>query len=167
MSSAGVTVLVDAPGGQAPAILHWGAELPGLTCEVADSLRAARVTLVGTNGTNEPTRVTVLPEHHGGWAGRPGLSGSRDGAGWTPTFTVTAIELDGQPVHGFVATGAGRLDVRGVDGELGLQLDLVIELLPSGLLRARAGVTNLDAGDYHLQDLVLAFPVPSGVTELL
>src|SRR5580765_2796654 len=167
LTGGGVTVLVDAPDGLPPAILHWGAELPGLDADVAAALRAARVTLVGTNGTNEPTRLTLLPELHGGWAGRPGLSGSRGGPGWSPTFTTTAIELDGQPVSGFVAVGTGRLDVHGLDAELGLRLDQAIELLPSGLLRARATVTNLLAGDYHLHDLVLAFPVPSDVTELL
>ena len=91
--------------------------------------------LTGPNDVDVPVRLSVLPELAVGWTGRPGLQGSRDGANWSTRFTSTAVTLDGSPVTGFVSTGAGSLQVTAVDEEAELELDLRIELLPSGLVR--------------------------------
>jgi alpha-galactosidase len=150
-----------------PAIRHWGPELPGLDAEQAGALLSAGVPVAGTNNPDPVPRLAVIPEHHTGWTGRPGLRGSYAGAGWSPAFRVHAIRWDGVPVTGFVAAGPGLLDVRAVDDANRLDLRLALELLPSGLLRARATLTNLAPEGYALDDLVLAFPVPSAATELL
>src|SRR5215207_598400 len=91
LAAAGVGVLVDAAGGWLPAIACWGAELPDLDAEQAERICVARVPVVGSNNPDTPLRVAVLPEHHAGWMGRPGLSGSRSGRSWSPRFTVTAV----------------------------------------------------------------------------
>ena len=50
---------------------------------------------------------------------------------------------------GFVASGPGVLRVAAVDDDAELELDMRIELLPSGLLRSRAAVTNTGAERVH------------------
>ncbi len=167
LTAAGVTVLLDATGGRLPAIVHWGPQLPPLDAGQARDIVLASEPQIGSNTLDEPVRVAVLPEHHAGWLGRPGLSGSREGRSWSPRFTPTAIRVDGSPVEGFLATGAAHVEVDAADDEARLGLRLQIELLPSGLLRARASVTNLADEPYALDDLVLAFPVPAEADELL
>src|SRR5690242_9105706 len=111
LTAAGVTILVDVTGPAAnaggtggvgtggvglPVIVHWGPELPPLDAAQARALIRAGGTVAGSNNVKPPPRVSVLPEHHIGWTGRPGLSGSAAGAGWSPAFTTTAIDLYGE-----------------------------------------------------------------------
>jgi alpha-galactosidase len=60
--------------------------------------------------------------------------------------------------------GACRVQVDAVDDAGQLRLELVLELLPSGLLRTRAAVQNLAPDPYQLDDLVLSLPVPDEAT---
>src|SRR4051812_31751733 len=167
LTAAGVTVLIDATDGRLPAITHWGPRLPPLDAELAAGLTGAGESVVGSNNLQPVPRVAVLPEHHTGWTGRPGLRGSFAGVGWSPKFHSTAVRLDGEPVDGFRAGGAGCVEVTAVDDGGRLELHLLLELLPSGLLRTRATVRNLAAEPYALDDLVLALPVPADASELL
>jgi alpha-galactosidase len=167
LTAAGVTVLVDVGSAQLPAITYWGPELPGLDAAQAEALATAAVAVPGSNDVEPRPRVALVPEHRTGWTGRPGLSGSFEGAGWSPAFSTTAVTLDGVPVTGFRSGGAGSLEVLAVDDAGRLELRIVLELLPSGLLRSRATVRNLAAGTYSVDDLVLAYPVPSDAAELL
>jgi alpha-galactosidase len=161
LTAAGVSVLIDASGGALPAIAHWGPELPGLDPGPAEALIAAGRPVHGTNNIETPPRIAVLPETRAGWSGRPGLSGSYAGAGWSPAFRTTSVTVDGHE------TGGGRVETAAVDDTGRLALTIVLELLPTGLLRGRAAVTNLDPETYTVDDLVLAFPVPAPATELL
>ena len=167
LHGAGVSLLLDIGGGLLPAIAHWGPDLGELDATSAAALVGAGVPLIGPNAVDTPIRLAVLPEHHTGWTGRPGLSGSRGGRAWSPRFTTTSVSLDGAPVAGWTESGAGVVGVTALDDEAGLALDLTIELLPSGLVRARARVTNTGEDRYALEDLVLAFPVPPEACELL
>jgi len=167
MSAAGVTVLVDAAAPGLPVIAYWGPELPGLDADQAATLLWTSRPVAGSNTPDPPPRAAILPEHGAGWIGRPGLRGSAAGVGWSPSFKINSLRYEGEPCAGFVAGGPGRLTVEAVDdsGRLGLGLDL--ELLPTGLLRARAELRNDAADPYTVDDLVLAFPVPAEATELL
>jgi alpha-galactosidase len=156
LTADGVTVLVDATGPGLPVIAYWGPELPGLDDEAACALLALGEGVTGTNTQDVPPRVAVLPEHRTGWTGRPGLRGSAAGAGWSPFFRIKGLEVDGNAVAVAAADESGRL-----------ALLLEIELLPTGLLRARATVTNEHDHPYAVEDLVLSFPVPAEATELL
>ncbi|GAA1935366.1 alpha-galactosidase [Microbacterium aoyamense] len=167
VSAAGVSLLVDARGGRLPAIVHWGPALASLDAVAAEALCDAVVPVIGSNNPETPLRLAVLPEHHAGWIGRPGLSGSFAGSGWSPRFVVERIESGGAPVDGFVDAGAGELVFHAVDDAGRLALRLVIELLPSGLVRTRATVTNRTDDAYTLDDLALALPIPAEATELL
>ncbi len=163
MTAAGVTVLIDATGPGLPVIAHWGPELPGLDAGQAAALIRASEPVAGTNNLDPRPRVAVLPEHASGWTGRPGLSGSAAGLGWSPSFRLPYAQ---QP-RDFVSGGPGMLTVEAVDdsGRLALRLDL--ELLPTGLLRARAELTNNDPSPYAVDALALSFPLPAEATELL
>jgi alpha-galactosidase len=167
LTTAGVTLLVETTGGGVPSVVHWGPELPGLDATLAASLLDAGRAPVGPNDIDKPIRLAVLPEHATGWAGRPGLVGSRAGRGWSPRFRHLTTTLDGDPVEGFVAGGPGLLEVRSVDEEAGLDLVVRLELLPSGLVRGQAEVINRGGEPYQLDGLTLALPVPAEAGELL
>jgi alpha-galactosidase len=167
LESAGVQAILDFPGDLLPELVHWGGAVPGLTASEADQLVAATKPLPGPNDVDEPARVALLPEHATGWTGRPGLQGSRAGAAWSTRFVTTSVTLDGTPVEGYASAGPGAVVVEAVDEEAALGLTLRIELLPSGLLRARAAVTNRGDGTYTVDGLTLAFPVPAEASELL
>ena len=167
LAASGVTVLIDASDGRLPAVRYWGRELPGLDAAQAAGLARASASVLGTNNLEPVPRVAVLPEHSTGWTGRPGLRGSFAGSGWSPAFRTTSIRLDGAPVTGFAAAGPGSVEVLAVDDSGRLELRIVLELLPSGLLRGRAAIRNLAGDDYAVDDLVLALPVPAEAAELL
>ena len=167
LTASGVTVLIEANAGRLPAVVHWGPELPPLDAAEAAALVEASESVVGSNNIEPAPRLAVVPEHHTGWSGRPGLRGSFAGMGWSPAFRTGSIRLDGGDVAGFVASGPGTVEVLAVDDAGRLELRVVLELLPSGLLRARAAVRNLAADEYSLDDLVLCLPVPAEAAELL
>jgi alpha-galactosidase len=167
LTAAGVTVLVDAGGDGLPVVAYWGPELPGLDAAQAADLLLARRPVAGTNTVDPPPRVAALPEHRAGWTGRPGLRGSFAGVGWSPAFRASSVDVDGVAAAGFVAAGPGRLTVSTADDTGRLALRVVLELLPYGLLRARARLENRAAEAYALDDLVLSFPLPADAAELL
>lgn len=173
LRSEGVSVLLDCTRGRLPALAHWGADLGEVSA--ADALRLVEggVHPIPQNIVDEPVRVALLPESWTGWAGRPGLSGSRGGRDWSPRFTTTALTVAGRAVESpggdatVVAGGCALVEVAAVDDVARLRLLLLVELLPGGVLRSRARVTNLAATAYQLDDLVLAYPVPPVTRELL
>jgi len=166
----GVALLLDLSAGQLPAVLHWGADLGELSADEAAVIAESTVHPIVPNVVDEPVRVALLPEHRTGWVGRPGLSGSRSGAAWSPLWRTTRLRIDGEPWAGdepLISLGAAELEVSAADAEAGLDLTLAIELTPAGLVRARATLTNRGESDYQLAGLVLALPVPPVTRELL
>ena len=111
LTAGGVTVLIDATTTGLPVVAYWGPALPGLDREQAEALLEAGIVVVGTNNIEPHPRVAVLPEHHTGWTGRPGLRGSYAGAGWSPAFVPTSVRVDGAAAGGFVATGPATVAV--------------------------------------------------------
>jgi alpha-galactosidase len=163
MTAAGVTVLVEAAGPGLPVVAYWGPALPGLDDEQAAALLRAGEPVAGTNNIDVPPRIAVLPEHHTGWTGRPGLSGAfEDGSGWSPSFALTGFRAD-QETPG----GAGSVTAEAVDDSGRLALRVELELLPTGILRARATVGNRGSSAYGINDLVVSFPLPPEASEIL
>lgn len=168
LRAGGVSLLLDVADSGLPAVLHWGADLGQIADSDHASLRRAQQMPVINNSIDEPLRVAIVPEHHTGWLGRPGLSGSRQGRDWSPKFLVTELTLDGKPVtSGVTNHDAGALRVVAVDQTAALELELLIELSPEGLLRARAGVRNLAGDPYQVDELLIGLPVPGQARELL
>jgi len=171
----GVSVVLDVTRGRLPAVLHWGADLGALTLADASALALGGVQQVEGNQVAEPARVALLPEHWTGWVGRPGLSGSRAGTAWSPRFTAGAILVDAVAVPGpgpgeepeLVSVGEGLVEVQAEDSVAGLVLTLAVQLAAGGLLRSRATLTNTGDDGYQLDDLVLAYPLPTVAREVL
>jgi alpha-galactosidase len=157
MSAAGVTVLVDAAGPGLPVVAYWGPELPGIDAEQAAVLLRAAEPVAGTNNIDVPPRVAVLPEHHTGWTGRPGLSGAfADGSGWSPKFALTSFHAEDNRVEAEATDDTGQL-----------VLSLELELLPSGVFRERAEIGNRGSQPYGINDFVLSLPLPGEASEIL
>ncbi|MCY1141097.1 alpha-galactosidase [Actinoplanes sp. Pm04-4] len=167
MTADGITLLVDVTGPGLPVVAYWGPELPGLDEDQARSLLLLGEAVTGSNALDLPPRVAILPEHSSGWPGRPGLRGSASGVGWSPSFQIKSLRAYGVPARGYVAGGAGVLTVEAADEASRVELLIEIELLATGLVRARAAVTNQHVDPYALEDLVLSFPIPARATELL
>ncbi|PZE33736.1 alpha-galactosidase [Curtobacterium sp. MCLR17_055] len=156
LTAGGVSLVLDCRDDALPAVVHWGAALGPLDTDALTALADADVTPVSPNEMDDPVRLSVLPEPHRGWSGRPGLAGHRDGADWSPAFTVTSLA---------VTDSAVTADAE--DTTAGLTVRVTIEMLGSGLVRARASVTNTADGVYTVDDLTLAMPIPSGAREIL
>ncbi|WIE67513.1 alpha-galactosidase [Curtobacterium sp. MCLR17_054] len=156
LTAGGVSLVLDCRDDALPAVVHWGAALGPLDTDALTALADADVTPVSPNEMDDPVRLSVLPEPHRGWSGRPGLAGHRDGADWSPAFTVTSLA---------VTDTAVTADAE--DTTAGLTVRVTIEMLGSGLVRARASVTNTADGVYTVDDLTLAMPIPSGAREIL
>lgn len=167
LSSSGVSLLLDITTGQLPSIAHWGAALGPLDETAARAILQANVEPVVVSVMDEPVRLAVLPEHHTGWVGRPGLAGHRDGAAWSTRFMVRSVAVDGRAVEsGFVAAAAAGVVVEAEDPQAGLRLRIEIDMLSSGLIRGRATVKD-EVGGFVVDDLALAFPLPAAAREIL
>ncbi|PYI39380.1 alpha-galactosidase [Arthrobacter psychrolactophilus] len=155
LRAAGTGVVLRLAADELPQILHWGADLGGVSDEqlqdFADNVSPAR-----DNSVDVPVRISVVPENSSAWMGTPGLRGHRSGSAWTPQFRSLTHTVDGNTVRS-----------RGVDAESELELVVDIQLHDSGLLRLRASVRNLGASDYNLEQLVVALPVSGSAVESL
>ena len=169
LSTAGVSAVLDVTDGRLPALAHWGAALGPLGAAGLDALCEATVEPVPQNAVDVPVRVGLLPQQSDGWIGRQGLTGARpDGSGWTTRLVTEQILVDGVPLEDAHAeTGDAQVRYELADAAQGLAVVLEIELLPTGLLRLRATVTNTGATPYGLEELTLAVPVPGEAEELL
>ena len=164
----GVAVLLDITDGQLPAVTHWGTDLGILSTEDVAAFALTGVRTTDGNPVDVSVRQSMLPQQEAGWMGRPGLSGHRTGGkDWSPRFVTTSIVVDGRQVGGGGLGTGSAVVVSAVDRTAALELELQIELCAGGLLRSRASVTNVAEDPYQLDDLVLAYPVPPVVTELL
>lgn len=164
-----VCVLIDISGGGLPAIVHWGADLGPVDAAAFAQVQIAREPTSDPNSVDQAVRLAVVPEARTGWTGRPGLSGSRAGRDWSPWFRSDEVLLDGEPISPdpkAVSTGRS-VQVHAADPDAGLELDITVELLAGGVLRANATVTNTGTDGYQVDDLVLAFPVPGQARDLL
>lgn len=154
LRAGGVHVVLDCPADSLPSILHWGRELGGIDSDLRNL--AALTQPLTENTTDDPVRVSVVPEHGRGWAGAPGLTGHRRGGQWSPLFTeVTYVSSE------------RTLTAEAKDVSTGLALTYRIEVLSSGLVRSQASVTNLWAEEYEVQRLTTVFPVPPVAVEIL
>lgn len=174
LTAGGVSLLLDVADRRLPAVVHWGAALGHVSAPEARALTAANVHAVVPNEVDVPVRLALLPEHHTGWVGRPGLSGSRQGRDWSPLFEVDELRVapaagSPEPVRDgdLLTTGAARLVVTARDTAAALTLRLEVELAEGGLVRLRGALVNDGDEEYDLQELSLALPVPGRGREIL
>lgn len=164
-----VTVVLDCSDAALPALAYWGAALPDLTASEVAAIVRAQLPPQLPNQPDVPVRLSLVPEQRTGWMGQPGLSGSRlDGSAWSPDWRVERVAVGGVPQPwGVVLLGAASVEFNASDPVAGLTLALTVELTAEGLLRVRAEVGNTGASEYRLDELLVAFPVPSRAREAL
>jgi alpha-galactosidase len=98
LRAAGVSLVLDPRGNGLATVLHWGADLGDLTRQELSQLAEA-VTMPNIAGFDDAVpRVALLPEHGTGWPGQPGLTGHRQGADWSPLFTLDSVEAEDSSV---------------------------------------------------------------------
>ena len=158
LHAAGVSVIADISSG-VPSILYWGADLGDLGARDLEAIRTASAMHPRASGLDASRPLTVLPEAATGWFGIPGVTGHREGTAWSPRFVTS--EDDDAP-----AASSDAVVVRASDPDIGLGAEVVLELLPSGLLRTRAEVTNDGTEPYQLDAVNLALPVPAQASEI-
>ena len=163
LSSAGVSVVLATDPQALPAIAYWGAALGELDAATGQRILADMHPVRATSEPDAPLPVGILPEAKQGWMGFPGIAGHRAGQG---SF-ADVRQVSYQHTPAATPQDAHKVTARGLDvtGQLSVAID--IELLPSGLLRTRASVTNDGGTEYRLEGLDLALPIPGRATELL
>ncbi|MCW4457001.1 alpha-galactosidase [Microbacterium sp. MPKO10] len=156
LRAGGVSVIITADSGAMPSIVYWGADLGELDDDALHEVLAATEPRLD-NSVDSPRRVGIVPEASTGWLGAPGLQGHRvDGSAWSPKFVDVRHE-----VHEKTLTS------RGSDATAGLELTVIVELTESGLLRARAEVSNTADSGYTVDRLAVTLPVPPVAHEIL
>lgn len=168
LTSRNCSLLLAIPECQLPVVVHWGAALGPVDHALAVQMWRAAAPPVVPNGMDIPPLISVIPEQYNGWTGRPGLVGSHRGRNWAARPRTVSARLDGVdvPEGGVAGDAAGTLVVEAAD-EGRLRLELVIEMLESSLVRVRCTVRNDDAGEYGLEALRVALPVPDQATEVM
>lgn len=159
----GTAVALHCAPDSLPEILHWGRDLGPLTGPGLRAWAAARPGIVSGNA-DVPPRLSLVPQQSEGWTATPGLTGSRAGLGQFPLFRPAAVEVR---AHEGTDGAPSEVLVRAHDEEAGLELAIELELTASGLLRARATLTNRGADGYGVDSLLLALPTPPSETLVL
>ncbi|MFC6507012.1 alpha-galactosidase [Promicromonospora citrea] len=155
LAARGVALILAVPHDSLPHVVHWGPDPGPLSDDELRAVVAAAVPPRATNGVDSAVVVSVLPEARTGWTGTPGLSGHRAGAGWSPWLRPERVDVVAGLGEG------GRVDVLAADPEAGLQVGVLVEMLPTGVVRMQAHVTNTASGPYAVERLDLALPVPT------
>ncbi len=160
LTAEGAALWLQVADGRLPYVVHWGAELPVVDLEqAAGAVRRPR----WQTGADAPVPVSLLPEAGRVFTGRPGVEGHRGGRDWSPRWAVDQVTLDGAPVAGVVTTGPGEVVVTARDEQARLGLRLTAAMLPSGLVRVRAAVTNDAPDPYTVNAVTPRLPVPRAV----
>ncbi len=163
LRASGVSLIIDVGDGRLPRVLHWGADLGELSDHALEEIALASVEPRVGGEFDSRHALSVLPEHSCGWMHTPGVSGSRAGRDHSTQFTVSGVQLS-------AADGTQRLTVTAADAVAALELTVTIELLESGLVRAKAALASTGSGGgapYQVDQLTLLLPVPREATELL
>ena len=185
--AANVAIGLVFAGSDLPRIVHWGRPLakPDTLLAAYDALKPQRV----SGALDDTAWPSVLPTQAESWIGEQRVVLRRAGVELFPKFTVTNIEAGGvleatlDAVSGESYTdvagharATGPVRVPGVivtarDEEQGVEVEWHLELLPGGLVRQKATVTNLfgaDAGaPLEIGKIELGFPLPESAGEIL
>ncbi len=165
----GVSLLIDARENRSPAILHWGPDLGTLRADEALALAEAATPIHPGNAPDEAYRPAILPQGSEGWTGPLGISGARaDGSFAFPRLRIQGMSTpEGTREGALLEAGSGTVCFHLVDETVQIAVDLSVQMLPTGLVRQQARLTNTANTPYHLQELLLTLPLPLEAEELL
>ncbi|MFC0680945.1 alpha-galactosidase [Lysobacter korlensis] len=160
LTAAGVSVVVDASAA-IPRVLYWG-RAAALSDSDLDTLSAMTGRQWTVDGVQGPVYPSLLPEQSHGWMGTPGIEGHRNGSRFSTRFERPRVDA------GDTREGGRYLESNSVDPSAELALLVRLDLLPSGVLRLAAELTNTSAdSSYELEALRIALPVPAEAQEIL
>lgn len=162
LNRGGTSVVMSVPEAGVPRVSYWGRALEKMSEDALRDFVSSQVPGVVSGVADIPPALSLVPLQSEGWIGTPGLSGSRGGRGAFSDFRVTAVRPRGADEQ-----GAAAVEVDCLDDEADLALTVVLELTESGVLRARAELTNCGEDGYGLDSLMLALPVPASETQVL
>lgn len=134
LSAAGTALILDATGPGVPRVVHWGADPGPVDAEelALGSLPAAPVASV-----EMPVVTRLVPQQSDGWAGRPGITGHRNGR--YPHLRLESVRpVVIEPAH----EGGGRVRVEARDARAEVSVRTEIRMERSGVLRIRHEVVN-------------------------
>lgn len=179
MERAGTGLGILLPGPELPRIVHWGGPVadPSALLGSQDALAPQRV----SGGLDRTAWPSIMPTQSEAWTGVPRLGISREGVEIFCRFQVESTDLDQEVLSPFVKQGAdddgdsdsadlqaSTLTVKAVDTEQRVGLIWRCQLLASGLVRQRLGLTNLDTGwPLVVNRLEQCFPLPPRAREIL
>lgn len=152
----GTSVVIDATLREAPAILHWGADLGELDADTLESLAVAARPQRVSGGLDETARLTLTATQAEGWLGTPAIEGTRDGRAVSVRFAVAAVE---------VTARAAVIDLRDDQQQLSVRAELMLG--KSGVLRQRLVLRNDADTPFSVTSVQSFFPVPWESTEIL
>lgn len=176
LRAGGTSVVLHIAENSAPQVLYWGADLGNLSEQDLGEFVSSQVPGVVSGTADTPPVLSMIPSQSEGWLGTQGLVGSRGGRSQFSAFRAQSVDVhttgsggDGDAAGDVVVgenTGT-RVDVHCYDDEAGLVLSVRLELTGSGLLRARATITNDAQDGYSLESLLLALPTPARETRVI
>ena len=152
----GTSVVVDATLREAPAILHWGADLGELDAETLESLAVAARPQRVSGGLDETARLSITATPADGWLATPAIEGAREGRAVSVRFVVTAVEVTARAVV---------LEL--VDEQQEVRARAELALGKSGVLRQRLVLRNDAATAFTVTAVQSFFPLPWESTEIL
>ncbi|GAB3593768.1 alpha-galactosidase [Angustibacter peucedani] len=168
LRAAGTSVLLDVGGPRLPRVLHWGSDLGDLAdadgrvdpATAADVVRSA-TTAVPRSALDAPMSFTLLPVETDGWSGAPGVAGHRDGTAAHPRLELTGTDVVIDP------DGGGSVVARATAARAGLDVEVSLRLVASGVVELDATVTSTGDGLYDLGALRPQLPLPHKASETL
>ncbi|MFT3832442.1 MAG: alpha-galactosidase [Micropruina sp.] len=157
LRSGGTSVVIDTITPYGPAIVHWGAELPGSTADTLLSLAMGAEPQRVTGNLDDTPRVAVLPTASSGWPGTPGIEAHRaDGSGFSVLLDLIKVEA---------SDSTARLTLR--DSESGIAVHAELDVDVSGVFTQHLTLTNSGETPLLVDRLQATFPIPIDSTEIL
>ncbi|MDP9831216.1 alpha-galactosidase [Kineosporia succinea] len=165
--AAGVSLVIGLDG-PVPSVLHWGADLGGLSEAGLRALRLSSGVELTNNGPDVSRRLTLLPLERDMWSGTPAISGHLGGR----RTSARPVMVDASVTSAGPSGSGGVLETRFADEVTGLELSLRIALTPQGLVQTQHRVhrPGEDADGeipYDLASLTSFLPLPPRAGEIL
>ena len=93
LRSSGTQVVLEVPTSGLPRVVHWGQDLGELGAADLDALVASGPQRALTGLPSNGVPAALLPSPADGWLWTPGITGHREGADFSPAFTVTGVQV--------------------------------------------------------------------------
>lgn len=150
LRNGGVEVVL-ALGQALPEVVHWGAPLGRADL---DELTLASRRQVSSSALDEPWPLSLLPQDHDGWEGRPGFAAQRGGLAASPRWhTVRVAGDDSAALVSALATG--------------LRLSIELHLDEWGVLHVTHEIANTADDQLEIDALEATMPVGDAAAEVL